>query len=1273
MNKKYNSIDKTSSDIVKNQNMILELLTKIDQAINTNDSFVSVNTLDQFGNEVTTQIVSVSHLNSKLEQLSQYVRKLTGFDGYPSTITFDSNGKKLYSIDVNEEPSKIHNLDIVSTFKATPNWIFDSMMNPKISVELDLTDKISEHTKKIISKRFIVEFETLVITEENGWKHEELTYDGRQRLSEFNTLYKGKNNIQLDDFLMWLERNGVRNRVNEYLIDDDKFEIEPLNIQYKGYFTIFGTELDQTNNKLWYIFDTLTYKDLSGGYGNEKDITLTPGTELAINNPNGTSATIYKVAEISTITSQFRVRLEKVFGDEPVPVMQAALRIHSHAINHKKVNISVGYDEYSVLFIKPLNSLSHIQAVEWSDGLGFYTNELRLNDVAGEVLNDFYTNKVYDYGLILEELTEKKIPTFYGIKPDAPVLIEENFTIVQTNKHLTNTTDAERIRDLHNSKINLSSEILQIQNRIEKDNATISKKTFSTEAQKKSAQESIAKLKSDLINKVTMKNTITAEILQNKKNINKIKPTYALRGIFPFPKAKTGDNTKPQEVVQFEVWYRKLSKSGDENTLQTFKDISKQVIANGINKNLTALDKDKINNTKNVNATFSNWVKFKTDARKQVYNSDNGQYEWEIEDISDANTPTINQIDIPVEVGETIEIKIKSLSEVGFPEAPLESEFSNTITVKFPENLESIINEDDFILTDATADNIKSEMLKELETLGVNLHISSQVRDVDVYYAHTSTAIASGFKDNNGKIINLYDYLLSLKNELQAIKEEVNRAKGILEIYLLYKNTKQRIYNTNNITINIQLEDYMTKTKIGFNSAPITNIDRTYVNDVIAIKEYSIQIKNAAESALLGLLAHRGYGAPAGYTSSEFAYKGGASGISQPCYVDYTDNILVDNVTNTTGVPTAIPRFATQVNNSFVWQHFESINGEKLTYDSTVADSPVNIYIATHKPMFLQKTNFTFSSKAIDAVISKNQNIGMHGDITGSVIPPAPFGKTNVSDSLNFTYGIPYGLETDTLNANTKYKTLGTTIHAAIQNINALKNISQEKIQYIQPNDDNALVIPIYIYAKPFLGSKNLNGTNTNDTEIDTTARFTGVTVNASGPTNTFITLTGDNTTILPYLKVGSKVILSYVGPAVDGKICMVTNNTNSGGTYTVTLNVYKAATYSAGRLDQVHILNTNGSSSGTNNGNGTTPMKCFNVYTNSVVTDTSVVDSYIEIINGSVPVEHIKTLRFTLEDELQVRPVEFQLNFKIIQHKLIAFTTGGGGGGVLGGGIVTG
>mgnify|MGYP000642426901 CR=1 FL=1 len=54
---------------------------------------------------------------------------------------------------------------------------------------------------------------------------------------------------------------------------------------------------------------------------------------------------------------------------------------------------------------------------------------------------------------------------------------------------------------------------------------------------------------------------------------------------------------------------------------------------------------------------FSGWNKFKTDIRERVYDDSTGDWNWQIEDISDADTPNINQMDIAINQQEKVEIK----------------------------------------------------------------------------------------------------------------------------------------------------------------------------------------------------------------------------------------------------------------------------------------------------------------------------------------------------------------------------------------------------------------------------------------------------------------------------------------------------------------------------------------------------------------------------------------------------------------------------------------
>ena len=98
-----------------------------------------------------------------------------------------------------------------------------------------------------------------------------------------------------------------------------------------------------------------------------------------------------------------------------------------------------------------------------------------------------------------------------------------------------------------------------------------------------------------------------------------------------------------------------------------------------------------------VTGYFSNWNQLLTDVRKREFNKALDVWTWVVEDVSDANTPNINQLDIAIQQNEKVEIRIKSISEVGWPNASIESDWSDILTVEFPDDL-SQVSSDDLIL-----------------------------------------------------------------------------------------------------------------------------------------------------------------------------------------------------------------------------------------------------------------------------------------------------------------------------------------------------------------------------------------------------------------------------------------------------------------------------------------------------------------------------------------------------------------------------------------------
>lgn len=1305
-NKKYSSINDQTAQQMRNNQNTLEILTKMDQALHSTESFVNVKTTDATGKETNTQLITVGYFKQKLDQLFKMVKVLSGVDGNPAALQIANNQfKRIVVADLNLEPKPISAVAPVTTFKADPNWIFDAFLNPKISVELDLTDKISDDTRTIQSKRFIVDFDKIVVLDAAGNETVELTSAGKARKLEFEEKYKGKSNIDMVEFVTWLDTPGLINRVDDTLLDQDYFRVEPNRLQYKGDFTVLSTETDTLNKKLWYALDTLTYYDISDTTNVPKPIDLKIGDYVNIN-PNQKdvkSTTVYKVVEISTITSEYRVRFEQVYGEEPIPVRLNSLSIYSDKVKNRSVKVSVGFDDYCVLFVRQIDDVNNLVGLDWSPGVGFWTNDLRLDNANGELFSEYYVNKVYDYGLVIEDLVAKKVPNYYGIKPNAPVLDAANFKVVQINAHLTQTVEAEQIRDLHNNKNNLTSEIQQLQNTIERTNRAIQTTVFDSTADRQRSEDELTLLNNKLNTKNQSKFSVIQDILASKKNLNKIAPTYHVRGFFPMPEAVESSKTTPQEVVQFEIWYRKLSKSGAENPILTIPDLNNSAARTSLAANTLA--NSNISKPKTVNGAFSNWQKIKTDSRKRSQDPISGDWFWHIEDVSDANTPNINQVDIPIQPGEKIEIRIKSLSEVGWPETPVESDFSNIITVNFPDDLNNVLGEDEFILKEAQADDIKVKFEKDLESRGLNLHLNSALRLGDIYYAHRAEAIASGFKDNNGQIINLYDQLLSMVVHIQTLEETINKAKGILEVYLVNAGNKTRLFTGNNLTYNLNLEDYMTKTKIGMVSDPRDSTARTYKNEIIQINDFSLLIKNSAATAPLGILSYRGYGQPGGLTPSRFAYDGASplagKGV-QPIWIQSDSSILKSEITgNVNDTYLNTPRYATQQNNQWLWLQVKDLNGNYI-YDSTPGQPFNNNWDSYLDSGFIPYTSGTgnipqvvnCATRVLTALHSKTTNLGFYShNNSGSApfqtlqVPGANYTPvTKITDDKNWS--VAEGIATG---GNTPYATngsMGSTIHPVISGFGDITDTSSQLTKYIKAGDTNAITVPIYIYTKPYTGTKVLSAygqtadKNKEINDIDTINVLGGDFAYCHTPTPSSIQNSSSKLQITNVdnsngvIKAGDKLILTGITTAsmtaVNNKPIVV-RTAPQGNPVVITLE-YNASVLTvpiaeaAMKIEQIHkkyINSTNGPE-----------LVAYNVI-GRVGGDLRYVNNYVEIVAGIAapkPIIHTKKLRFYMEDENNIRPFEFQLNWILTQYKpvqLTAFTsTIGGGSGIISGGL---
>ena len=989
------SFPKVADQVISYNKNVIDILTKINTITTSTDSSVSLQIYDEKGVLRSFSLPTINALKADIDRLNNNINSLYNIDTTGSLVQTSPNTfKRVVAVDLNKEPNSISGLGTINTFKATNNWFFDSMVNPMLSIELDLSGQIEDNVRKIQSRRYIVSFDK--DTAGN------LTANGQSALNSFNNIYRGNSTVSITDFETWHKTTPGVSQGSNPKIDDQIFDLEPNELEYQGEYNVIKIQEDRLNRKLWYLLDTLEYVNISTGLTEKLNI----GNELIINVSKST--TRYKIIEISTTDVSPKIRVERVEGMDAIPVGTGTLKIYSPIVSNKKVMISVGYDERNVVFVKPINDDSHLLARNWSSGTGFWTNDLRLSSTTtdnGTTMEQFYVDFVYDYGTVIKDMVNKKIPNVLGGTPLAPTLNLDNFKVTQINKHLTDTPDSNLIKQKHNYQQTLKSEIQQIQQAILDKNKKAKVEKFKSESAKKQALLEIDELSKKRESKSKLLSSVTQEILDISKNpLSKTQPKFNARGFWTIPDPVIVKGSKSQEIVQFIVQYRYLSKDGKEAPVDTFN----------------------VDNTQTT-AAFSNWNEYKTDAKKRIFDPATQQYSWQVQDVTNAEMPNINQLDIAIQPNEKIELRIKSLSEVGWPESSVESNWSDILTIEFPDELNNVLNENDTIVKEATKEDLKNSMQFELASKGLDEHLSDTIILNNKSYHHDSSRILSGFKDANGVALDLYEYLKALEDRIKGLEEKIKRAKGELQVTILRNNQEFIVSNGSESTFIIECEDYLDAYK-----ATGIETGRVYTNQIYVVKDFVVKFRNISIDSPLGLLSSRNYS-----NGNTDVYNSSAP---QAFWVNNKDELITSDVTGQT---------KTQINNQYVW----SVNYDAVTSTSInkLSDNIGNSFNANN------------SNSVTNILGSTEFNLG-YGEST-----LLSFIGNNKSILDNDKW-----LDTTTsVSSTTK---LLTTIHPVVQNLENIIETNSDKIYSVSSGDNNAIVVPLNLYFKMNALDSSQNG-----------------------------------------------------------------------------------------------------------------------------------------------------------------------------------------------------
>ena len=786
----------------------LETVSKVSDAVTSKKDTVTITLTDpnDKSKTITYSIPSFGYLKSEIERLDNSIKTLSNVDtGAGSRIQLsDGSYRKIIASKINSEAPTITHTNNITNFNFKSNWLFEDMMNPYLYANVDLTGCVPVETERVLIQRYI------------------LNCNSNKQINYFDSVKNNSTKIDYKSFLKGLLNNAIT-----YVLDENYYDLPPIRRRYSGEFEISrileNTLSSDGKNILGkVVLKSLLYTDNNSGV--ENTVTLQKNCILEIKeNP---VTTRYMVTSVDATTNE--VKLKRLEGYTPI-TNSTVFKISSNQVKKINVEIPVSFGRREVIFVKAIDPDSNIPSDKWSPGIAFYTNELKYTSPQGVTsrLDTFYQKNVVDFGNIILSYSKDFYPSIVeGIKPNAPVLHYDaedanasDFKIVQINKQLSEGTEANTFKKLIADKENALSQIYNNNKLVEEQKELIQTTKFTTTTEKLNAQNKLSEYVKNQSTYTSLYNSIVNQIKSQYAATYIEKPKYRVRGFWSIPSPQISASSGPQQIIQFKIRYRYLSESGVANKEEEF----------------TYLD-----GTTNATGRFSNWNEMLTPMRRRVKGSD-GTYIWEKVNTADPEQININQLDLPIQNGEQIEIQIKSISEAGFPSNPMESDWSQPVIIAFNDFPELQGDDISEIIAQNRVDASVANVVDNL--IGNNsAHMSSSFYTNDKYFAHNAESITSGFLSPEQTPITLYDKLYDLQNQITAISEQIEKVNASLDVKLIDGEDNTKVYTlTEGGTYYVNAGNYVDDK---------SKIDPDKRNGAIITKTYYIDISSDLQSGL---------------------------------------------------------------------------------------------------------------------------------------------------------------------------------------------------------------------------------------------------------------------------------------------------------------------------------------------------------------------------------------------------------------------------------------
>ena len=459
--------------------------------------------------------------------------------------------------------------------------------------------------------------------------------------------------------------------------------------------------------------------------------------------------------------------------------MYFVLYTNELSLENKYINVPLEENQYIVLFVSSI--YNNIKS-NWSNGIKINLNDVYITDNntkisyieyynkycknIGDIINnianfiyaqpDMYTKeqlKELTTGSIIQQLVTD---TLY--KDDNQVL-----TITSINEHLVDDEISNNLARLHKQKIEISNSLSNINNNIDDVFNQLINTDFSVDT---SVTQTY--LKSKLDSYYAERLTNQQQLISIINNIDLIKNDiigldnlkYRVRGI------TNANDTDEQGMTSNIVTYLR----------ETYGDKC-QIIGLEVEYKYKNIRSNSTTIKNNENTVFTDWNRIDNIDKQRYLKFDPITNDYKIEFVNYDNNLNIikwNQIDIPIQAGEDVILRIRYKYNIGQPFINLYTPWSDNVTVEYSvENSGSIT--DVMNILEANANDLNNtKFMNELINGGYQEHITNKIIDNSQVYYHMPENIYSGFNTAENKFISLKDKLIDIDKNINEYKEYIN-------------------------------------------------------------------------------------------------------------------------------------------------------------------------------------------------------------------------------------------------------------------------------------------------------------------------------------------------------------------------------------------------------------------------------------------------------------------------------------------------------------------